>query len=578
MKPEKIIKLLILIFLSYLTGISLAHISHYSVTMIDAVVPCLMGLAAVVYLYVEKLDYRKELKYILPFGAVLSLTLVMGSKIHVYEETIENYGIMDAVAAAVLTFFFGSVAVFLLHWMDTINNKRDLQNSVEENPHSFWIFAGIYAVCYLPYFLTFYPGNCGADTFESVRIALGEIPWTNHQPVLFTALIKIILDLTSGFLSLRASLAVFSFLHMLAFAAILGCLTCRILRYRVAKEIKGLSVLFFALHPIMAMYSIYLTKDVLFGGILVLLILKLYDVVESQGELLGKWQQCLQLSTLFLLSAMLRNNGFYILLCMSVVLLVRYRKYWKQLLLVVGSVFVIYQIYQGPVFRALGIEKQSFAEAASVPLQQIGYVIWQGGEISEEDAVFLNELMPLAKVKEVYEPGYTDPYKFDEEFNDEFLNENVGEFLRVWWNLCRNNFSEYVESYLMQTAGYWHYGETNSVCTQGVTENTLGVARYDVFGNVLGISLEPIIEKLVLTARKAPILCALSSMAMQMFMVWLVMIQYCRKKKTERILPLLPLVILWGTIMIATPAFCLLRYLFPVFILWPLLAVEFVSD
>ena len=129
----------------------------------------------------------------------------------------------------------------------------------------------------------------------------------------------------------------------------------------------------------------------------------------------------------------------------------------------------------------------------------------------------------------------------------------------------------------MQTAGYWHYGETNSVCTQGVTPNVLGVEQYDILKHTIGISLEPIIEKLVLAVRKAPLLCVLSSMAMQMFMIWLVMIQYCRNGKRERIIPLLPLVILWGTIMIATPAFCLLRYLFPSFMLWPILLLEFLS-
>jgi hypothetical protein len=84
-------------------------------------------------------------------------------------------------------------------------------------------------------------------------------------------------------------------------------------------------------------------------------------------------------------------------------------------------------------------------------------------------------------------------------------------------------------------------------------------------------------EKLVLAARKAPLLCLLSSMAIQMFMVWLVILQYLRRGTGRRILPLIPLIILWATIMIATPAFCLLRYLFPVFLLWPFLLGDFLQ-
>ena len=127
----------------------------------------------------------------------------------------------------------------------------------------------------------------------------------------------------------------------------------------------------------------------------------------------------------------------------------------------------------------------------------------------------------------------------------------------------------------MQTVGYWHYGETNSVCTQGCTENELGVAQVDIIENITGISLEPVFEKLVLAGRKAPIVCVLGSMAMQISMVFLLILQYVRRKCAKQAIWLLPLVILWGTIMIATPAFCLLRYLFPIFLLWPFLLAEF---
>jgi len=278
---------------------------------------------------------------------------------------------------------------------------------------------------------------------------------------------------------------------------------------------------------------------------------------------------------LFLLSCMLRNNGMYISIVMAVIFLLLYKKYWKQILLVFVCVIGLFRIWQGPVFAGLGIEKQSFAEAASVPLQQVGYVLWEGKEFSKEDMAFLEELMPQEKVKEVYQPGFTDPYKFDEEFDDAFLNDNVGEFMKVWSHGLVPYFGEYVKAYLHQTLGYWYYGATNTVCTQGCTENTLGVAQIDVIDNLTGISLEPIFEKAVLAGRKAPIVCILGSMALQMWMVFILVIQYVREGRGRQGIYLLPLVILWGTLLIATPAFCLLRYLYPVFLLWPFMIAEF---
>lgn len=303
--------------------------------------------------------------------------------------------------------------------------------------------------------------------------------------------------------------------------------------------------------------------------------MKLYDVIESEGAYFADNAEIIKIGLLFLLACMLRNNGMYVAIVMTVVFLVKYRRYAKRILLLFICVIGLFRIWYGPAFDAMGIEKQSFAEAASVPLQQVGYVLWEGKEFSGEDMAFLEKIMPVSRVKEVYQPGFTDPYKFDEQFDDEFFNANTGEFLKVWAHGLIPYFPEYVEAYLHQTQGYWYYGTTNSVVTQGCTENDLGVEQIDVINTISGFSLEPVFEKAVLAGRKAPVICILGSMAMQMLMVLLLAIQYFRRKKAQKAIWLLPLLLLWATLMVATPAFCLLRYLFFVFLLWPYLIAEF---
>lgn len=587
---------------SYLTGLSLALVSGYGITGIEWLIPCLMLSSWFVYdkaarllgIEVQKKETpsdvftgKKELKFCLPAGFIYALTIVAGSKIEIYDGIFHEVSIMDFFVYPFLGLFFTALLLLLFAASDRVsavidNNKEVVLTEKEKagkitvicKKYPYAVLFFLYLICYLPYYLTFFPGNCGKDTWESLSMAEGLIPWTNHHPVLFTGAMMVVRKLT-GFLPLTGSVGVFSFLQMIAVAAVLAYLTLRILRTRVHVICKIFAVGMFSLHPFVGMYSIYLSKDVLFSVIMVLLSMKLYDVIALKGELLEKPVECVKLSALFLLSSMLRNNGMYIAIIMAVIFLLLYRKYWKQILILFVCAIGLFQIWQGPVFNAIGIEKQSFAEAASVPLQQIGYVLWEGGTFSEEDMAFLEELMPVEKVIEVYQPGYTDPYKFDEEFNDEFLNDQVGEFLGVWWNGCKSHFGSYVKAYLMQTVGYWHYGVTNSVCTQGCAENELGVERIDIIEKITGISLEPVLEKLVLAGRKAPVVCMLGSMAMQVFMVFLLIIQYVRRKKAGQAIWLIPLVILWATIMIATPAFCLLRYLFPIFLLWPFLIAEF---
>lgn len=574
-KNKSIVKNIVILGLAYVTGLALAMVHGYRITGIEVIVPCLMALAAVVYfkaasVWVTVTKRDKIMSFAV--GLVFALTEVLGSKVDHDDGTFASFGFVDVAMYPFLGLFFGACVLLLFGFRDQWSKKDGAELKIKHPFLTLWL---LNTVAYLPYYLTFFPGNCGPDTWESIRMVLGEIPWTNHHPVLFTGLLMVVIKAT-GFLPLTASVGVFSFLQMVSLAAVLAYLTVRICRTKVVWPVKAFSVLMCAFHPFMGMYSVYLTKDVVFAEIMVLLCLTIYDVVKGDGEAFGRPLECVKLAVLFLLSTMLRNNGIYIAVVMAVIFLLLYRRFWKQILLVFVCVIGLFRIWYGPVFAAIGIEKQSFAEAASVPLQQVGYVLWEGKEFDAEDMAFLEELMPTQKVKEVYQPGYTDPYKFDEEFNDEFLNENVGEFLKVWSHGLTKFLPEYIEAYLHQTAGYWHYGETNSVCTQGITENTLGVEQIDVIDNLTGFSLEPIFEKLVLAGRKAPIVCVLASMAMQMFMVLLLILQYVRAGKAKQSIWLIPLVILWGTIMVATPAFCLLRYLFPVFLLWPFMIAEFV--
>ncbi len=597
-KNKKLVKNIVILGLAYATGLALAMVHGYGITGIEVIVPCLMALAAVVYFKaadVWAMALKRDKIMSAVVGFVFALTEVLGSKVDHGDGTFANFGLMDVVMYPFLGLVFMACVLLLFGFRDKWSNSDGSRNKNEQDEegqkqegaaeksggfvswikaHPFLALWLLNIVAYLPYYLTFFPGNCGPDTWESIRMVLGEIPWTNHHPVLFTGLLMVVIKAT-GFLPLTASVGVFSFLQMISLAAVLAYMVARICKTKVVWPVKVFAVLMCAFHPFVGMYSIYLTKDVVFAEIMVLLCLTIYDVVKGGGEAFASPVACVKLAVLFLLSTMLRNNGIYIAIVMAVIFLLLYRRYWKQILLVFVCVIGLFRIWYGPVFAAIGIEKQSFAEAASVPLQQVGYVLWEGKEFDEDDMAFLERLMPVEKVKEVFVPGYTDPYKFDEEFDDAFLNENIGEFLTVWSHGLTRFLPEYIEAYLHQTAGYWHYGETNSVCTQGITENTLGVEQIDVIDNVTGFSLEPIFEKLVLAGRKAPIVCILGSMAMQMFMVLLLILQYVRSKNAKQSIYLIPLVILWGTIMVATPAFCLLRYLFPVFLLWPFMVAEF---
>lgn len=574
---KKIIRPGIKLILAYLTAVSMGIVTGYGITGIEIMLPCIFALALIVYHKADvalKVANKRDIISAIIVGVIFALGVVVGSNIDVWEQTISPVGIKDIVACPVLAVFFSAVVLLLFGFID--KKRKDSSDVKEELPDkaTFFRLSILMIVCWIPYYLTMLPGNLGKDTFESIDMCLGRIPWTNHHPIFFTSLINIVIKLTSFTGSITFSMAVFTFLHMVVVALTLSYLSCKLCkRYRISVAIC------FALHPVVAMFSIYISKDVLFSCAMVMLVLKLYDIVKADditkkdGILLGIYA---------LLTMLLRNNGLLIVCVLAIVMAIVYRKSLKVVLPALLVPIIIFMIFKKGAYAALNISPESFAESASIPLQQVGYVIVNSDNDSfadADDVAFLKELMPFDAVKENFELGYTDSYKFADEFNDEFLNSNKGQFMVVWLHMLPGHFTEYVDAYLAQTAGYWHYGETNTLCTQGIWEdNEIGVERVDVIKNITGISLFGIIEKLMLGMRKAPLLCILTSMAMQFYFVLLLAIDYKRCGRYKRIIALLPLLILWVSIMIATPAFCLFRYTYPMFLLWPLTIQELIEE
>ena len=319
------------------------------------------------------------------------------------------------------------------------------------------------------------------------------------------------------------------------------------------------------------MFALYLSKDVLFSCALVMLVMSLSDLDGGNSA-----KGFVRLSIFALLTMLLRNNGLLIVAVLAVVLPLAYRNSWKKAIMATLIPIAIFIGFRTVSYSVLDIERESFAESASIPLQQVGYVLANSDTsmIAREDLEFLDRIMPISRVKEVYDLGYTDEYKFDAYFDDGFFNDHSKEFMGVWLRMLPNYFPEYVMSYLGQTLGYWHYGESNTLCTQGVWEdNTVSIERMDVIDRTLGFSLYTLIEKLMLGVRKAPLLNILTSMAMQFMAILLLGGIYIRNRNYGRLVVILPLLILWVSIMIATPAFCLFRYTYPMFMLWPVTAI-----
>ena len=195
-----------------------------------------------------------------------------------------------------------------------------------------------------------------------------------------------------------------------------------------------------------------------------------------------------------------------------------------------------------------------------VPIQQTAYILATDGNVSSEELEVLNEIMPLENWKALYNPIVVDTIKFDPSFNREYFQENVSEFIKVYVGLVMRNPVKAVKAYMLETLGFWNIFESSP--TAYICNVNFGNVPYyqgDYFDYFFGISFRNLVEP------KNYISAAV--------FVWMMLatIAICLEKHYYvGVIPILPTLGLWLSIMVAAPVAFSLRYVYGIFLCMPL--------
>ncbi len=434
-----------------------------------------------------------------------------------------------------------------------------------------WLIGALLTfLCWLPYFLSYYPGNLSIDSYASISQAMGTEMLSNHHPVMFTAFVKICLAVGSLFGGMEAGIAVFSIIQMAAFALTLNFCLEWMRTKEVRPVIRICSFLFFAFSPLTALYSFTMWKDILFSCWILLLGIQLFEMADRQAQ--PDKGDIVRLVVLSFLTAFGRNNGLYIVIAVLAVVLAVYRKSWKKLAPVFSAAVLVIVLIQGPGYDMLNIKKGNLAESLGVPLQQISYTVKYGGNITEEQREFLNKILPEEDMKEAYNPTSANGVKFHADFNNEFLEENKGEFLKVWAEILLKNPAKYVKAYCMHTMGYWQMDTIGYTYCYGPDEHWIHVEDRNILEEITGKNVRHIIEHdLPQIYMNLPVVSLFFCTA---FPAWLAagcLVVLLVKRRGRYIMALVPCIALWGTVMIAAPNSGEFRYVFSLYIAIPFL-------
>ncbi len=173
------------------------------------------------------------------------------------------------------------------------------------------------------------------------------------------------------------------------------------------------------------------------------------------------WEQLLCYGLLSILIIFLRNNGIYIALFYAVMItIIAIGQKWKKTAFKIGGtsavLIIIAVVVQGPVYDSCGYNVDRSRESLGLPLQQVAYIVATDGVFSEEDVEVINTIMPLENWKVLYCLEVLDTIKFDPSFNKKYLENNTGEFFRMYLHMVCQNPVKAGKAYLLATMGFWY--------------------------------------------------------------------------------------------------------------------------
>lgn len=540
----------------------------------------------------EELKVEFSMKWLC--GAFLLAALTVLGKFRTIAECVGEHSFSVRTITWIFVYFISfCVIYYLCIWimdaslMDVFSlimvesNEKSASKEFEKSLSFRWIFifAVVCIICWLPYFINYYPGILTNDSINELnQIFSGK--YSNHHPWIHVMVIRLFygigFNITNTSVGGVASYTIASMLIMAFIYSIAVNYACYRLNGEINWKIYILGIIFYALIPINAMYSITMWKDIFFSGFMLLFVIWLDAkenlMLEGRKRLVG-W---MLYGILALLICLFRSNGKFAFLLLVPIIGIKFKKQMKCFIISTGCVFACIFIYSNIIMPFFEVEQPDMVEWLSVPEQQIAYTIFQGGDISAEEYLKLNRIVPVNKVADTYNSGLSDPIKnlIRREGNQKYLKEHVKEYLSLYISIGRKNIYSYITAFAEQSKGYWYHRVTNWICSLGIVDNDLEIKRTALIdyecGHILDNCIEYLVEKATFVFNNYFSL-ALNSY----FVIVSLVISWKREKSIAAYLPLLALLF---TLMLATPVNSEFRYTYAIYISLPVLFIITVAD
>lgn len=462
------------------------------------------------------------------------------------------------------TVLFYAIIIILYKYIDTRVNNILINN---ENKYSdkmvFFMSLIFILICWLPYFLTYYPGLTTCDSMSQIFQAIGIEKLSGHHPLIHTGLISIAMHLGNRIADYNLGIAIYTIFQMIIMGAIFSYSIYYMKKMNISKSIIIVCLLIYSIYPINPLFCLMMWKDIIFAGLMLLFIINTHKLIVSEKKDIGKLNTIFYIINIIVLM-LFRNNGVYVILLMIPFIFIFKNKNSKRMFGIFIVSLIIYFILNFCIYNGIKAERGQVREALSVPMQQFARILkYHKEELTEQDVESIYKFMPNDKIDELYNPILSDPVKNN--FDSKAFSDNKLEFIKLWGKMIIKFPRACIESFLCNSYGYWFPEAQNWVANRDVESNNLGIYQDSKISNSIVRKIDSIIEK-----RNIPIISMLFSIGYIFWCILFFFIYCIYRKKYSIALVYIPILLLWLTTL-ASPVFCEFRYVYSLITCLPFL-------
>lgn len=378
-------------------------------------------------------DNIQKIKSAAFLGVVFSTFLVLGNSIDT-NSTVEYGNIQIYLAIIFMSVIVNAVLVQLYKLFEKFELRNDKEGKfkLSENKKQLLIFLFI-LICWIPVFLAAYPGYFCYDAYdEYIFYVLDNL--NSWQPIIHNVILGfIIANMANVFQNFNIAIAIYTALQMIVVLGVFMYCLSFLEKYNTSKVIRIISVLYYALFPVVVMFALCSTKDTLFSAIMLVGIIITIKALLNKEKFLNSKIEQLKFAVIMFLAIVFRNNAIYAYIPFLAIFIITFKN--KKVLIPIVEIVIFYLIYNIIIFGVLNIYRIKLAEAFSVPLQQIARVYNYNYEsLTEEELELIYEYTTDEELKS-YIPECSDPIKKDVYLGD----MGYGRFFKLWFQIGIKN-------------------------------------------------------------------------------------------------------------------------------------------